>query len=499
MKIDRTHNPEDAESLRQATLDTFPFYIMLIDADHKILLANKAVSKDFGLPPEQLIGGYCPSVIHGLDHPYPGCPLEEAVEKGQPVEREFHDPESGQWTRTAVYPASGLKEEGRPVFLHLAINITKQKQVENDIKRTYDIQAVTNAILHLSLEDISLEEILKRAVDLVLSIKWLALESRGGIFLVENESNILVMKAENNLDGPVKRACAQVPFGKCLCGRAALTQETIFADHIDERHEILYEDISPHGHYCVPILFAGKTLGVIVTYIKEGHTFAESEKDFLTAIANTLAGVIMRKRAEQELGQNYIRLQRALDATIQSMATASELRDPYTAGHQQRVTLLACAIAREMGLAEEKLAGLRAAGIVHDIGKLNIPSEILSKPGRLTEIEFNLIKTHSQAGYDILKPIDFGYPVANIVLEHHERMDGSGYPSGLKGGEILLESRILSIADVVEAITSDRPYRPGFGIEKALKEITDNRGKLYDSHAVDACLKLFNEKDYKFS
>jgi HD-GYP domain-containing protein (c-di-GMP phosphodiesterase class II) len=149
-----------------------------------------------------------------------------------------------------------------------------------------------------------------------------------------------------------------------------------------------------------------------------------------------------------------------------------------------------------MNLTQDQQDGLRLAGIVHDIGKISIPSEILSKPGKLTEIEYRLIKIHPESGYDILKDIEFTYPVAEIVLQHHERINGSGYPKGLKGAEILLEARVLAVADVVEAMASHRPYRPALGIEKALEEISQNRGVIYDPEAVDACLKLFREKGY---
>ena len=180
------------------------------------------------------------------------------------------------------------------------------------------------------------------------------------------------------------------------------------------------------------------------------------------------------------------------------MALTIETRDPYTAGHQRRVADLARAIAKERGFPRDKITGIRMAGVLHDIGKIAIPSGILSKPGRLNGTESDLIKNHSKVGYDILKPIKFPWPVAKIVLQHHERMDGSGYPQGLSGEDILPEARILGVADVVEAMASHRPYRPAFGINKALEEISNNRGKLYDAEVVDACLKLFKDKGFKF-
>jgi len=205
-----------------------------------------------------------------------------------------------------------------------------------------------------------------------------------------------------------------------------------------------------------------------------------------------------RKRVEEELRQSYEKLRRTLEGTVHALASTAEKRDPYTAGHQQRVTRLACAMAQEMGVPEEQIEGIRVAGTLHDIGKIYVPAEILNKPGRLTEMEMGLIKTHPQVGYDILKTIEFPWPVAQIVLQHHERMDGFGYPQRLSGEEILLEPRILAVADVVEAMSSHRPYRPAHGIDKALEEISQNRDVLYDPEVVDACLKLFTEKGFKF-
>ena len=205
-----------------------------------------------------------------------------------------------------------------------------------------------------------------------------------------------------------------------------------------------------------------------------------------------------RKRAEEELKKSYQKLQSLLEEIVHVLATAVEMRDPYTAGHQRRVAVLASAIAGKMSLPKEQRKGLRLAAIIHDIGKIYVPAEILSRPGSLTDIEFGLIKIHPQAGYDLLKPIEFPWPVAQIVLQHHERIDGSGFPQGLKGEDILLEARILAVADVVEAMSSHRPYRPAHGIESTLEEISQNKGVLYDPRVADACLEVFAGKEFKF-
>jgi PAS domain S-box-containing protein/putative nucleotidyltransferase with HDIG domain len=238
---------------------------------------------------------------------------------------------------------------------------------------------------------------------------------------------------------------------------------------------------------------------------KDGTLFPVSISGSSVLISGQIKGKIIlyqditqRKQTEQQVKQGYEKLQRTMEATIYTISKIIETRDPYTAGHQNTVSQLAVAIAQEMKLPEDKIEGIRIAALVHDIGKINIPAEILSKPSKLNEMEFSLIKNHPKVGYDILRKIDFSWPVAKIVLQHHEKIDGSGYPQGLKGEKILLEAKIIGVADVVEAMSSHRPYRPSLGIDKALEEISQNKGILYDPEVVDVCLKLLKEKDFKF-
>jgi len=205
-----------------------------------------------------------------------------------------------------------------------------------------------------------------------------------------------------------------------------------------------------------------------------------------------------RKAAEESLRQSYQVLQNTMNGVIQAMSVTVEKRDPYTAGHQKRATTLAVSIATEMGLSEDEIKGIEMAGLIHDIGKISVPADILSKPGRLNSAEFQLIRRHPHVAYEILQEIDFPWPVDKIVLQHHERVDGSGYPLGLTGDETLLEARILAVADVVETVASHRPYRPGLGLDTAISEVKQNRGSLFDPGAVDACLSLLEEKRFQF-
>ena len=205
-----------------------------------------------------------------------------------------------------------------------------------------------------------------------------------------------------------------------------------------------------------------------------------------------------RKAAEKKLQHSYQDLQNAMSNVIQAMSVTVEKRDPYTASHQKRATDLAISIAAEMGLSEDEIKGIEMAGLIHDIGKISIPADILSKPGQLNTVEYELIRRHPHVAYEILKEIDLPWPVDKIVLQHHERMDGSGYPFGLTGEETIQGARILAVADVVETMASHRPYRAGLGLDKAISEIKENRGDLFDPMAVDACLSLFEENRFQF-
>ncbi len=205
-----------------------------------------------------------------------------------------------------------------------------------------------------------------------------------------------------------------------------------------------------------------------------------------------------RQAAEKRLQQSNQVLQKTMNGVIQAMSVTVEQRDPYTAGHQKRATNLAVSIATEMGLSEDRIKGIEMAGLIHDIGKISIPVGILSKPGRLNSAEFELIRRHPVVAYEILREIDFPWPVDTIVLQHHERVNGSGYPLGISGDETFLEARILAVADVVETVASHRPYRPGLGLDMALSEIKENRGTLFDPVPVDACLMLFEENRFQF-
>ncbi|MHB0927085.1 MAG: HD domain-containing phosphohydrolase [Gallionellaceae bacterium] len=327
----------------------------------------------------------------------------------------------------------------------------------------------------------------------------------------ENKSIKIMARAghdEGYLDA-MQLTWAETEHGMGVSGRAVRNGKTQLCQDIANDPQYLpWRDEALKRGYAASItlpLTNGEVFGILHVYSAVVNDFTPSEVALLEEMAGDLAfGVrTLHTRHERDLAQDKVQqqlaqLQDSLEDTMRAIAAIVEMRDPYTAGHQVRVADLAAAIARQMGLSEEHAHVIHLTGTVHDLGKINVPAEILSKPGKLTDLEFGLIKVHPQAGYDILKGIDFPWPIAQMVLQHHERLDGSGYPQGLKGEDILLEARILAVADVVEAISAHRPYRAGLGIEVAMEEITKNRGIFYDPQAVDACVALFREQGYSF-
>ena len=241
--------------------------------------------------------------------------------------------------------------------------------------------------------------------------------------------------------------------------------------------------------------------GVILKMRNEEKTKDQLVKE-LQKMREKVAGLEEVKfkynQVDKKLKQSYKKLQKIIEGTANIITKVVETRDPYSIGHQQRVSKLATAIAREMKLPQDKIEGTKIASLVHDIGKVNLPTEIISKPSKLIEVEFNLIKNYPKVGYDILKKVDFPWPIAEIVLQHQEKIDGSGYPRGLKGDEICIEAKILGVANVVEAMSSYKSYRPALSIDEALVEISNNKNILFDPEVVDTCIKLFKEKGFKF-
>lgn len=329
---------------------------------------------------------------------------------------------------------------------------------------------------------------------LVENEKWLAttLDSIGDAVLTTDE------RGRVKFLNPAARRVLGCEESKAL----GKDLSTIFALYNEKGENIapdLVRTILEHGHTVTSTdthtLVAGPHREVPVN-MSHALIVAEGGKPHGTVLV--LHDITERREAEHALQKSVSQLKTSLEETVNALAVTSEKRDPYTAGHQQRVSQLACAMARELGLSTERIEGIRVSAILHDLGKIYVPAEILAKPARLTQMEMGIMKTHPEVGFDILKNIPFPWPVAKVVLQHHERMDGSGYPNGLTGKDISREARIIAVADVVEAMSSHRPYRAALGIERALEEIAKNRERLYDADCVDVCLVLFQSKGFQF-
>ncbi len=408
--------------------------------------------------------------------------------------------------------ASPIFKDGKVIgTISFARDITERRQAENAIQHANralaTLSAVNRTLVHAASEDELLQSICQAIVrqrgyrlawvgyvqqDAAKSIKFMAYASYNGTY-----------------PDTMQPTWADEGQGMGPSGRAVRSGTTQTCQDIanDPHYHPWREEALRRGYLSsIALPLADKEVfGVLTVYAEEMNAFNPDEISLLEEMAGDMAfGVrALHFRHERDLAlqqnqQHLVQLQDSLEDTVRAIASIVEMRDPYTAGHQIRVADLAMAIAKQMGLPAEQIHGVHLAGVVHDLGKIKIPAEILSKPGRITDIEHSLIKTHSQAGYDILKGVDFPWPIAQMVLQHHERLDGSGYPQGLQGDAILLEARILSVADVVEAMSSHRPYRPGLGVEAALAEIIRQRGSHFEPAVVDACLALFREHGYSF-
>lgn len=702
-----------AERDIRSVIDGLPFYVMLVDEDHCIVLANKALEKAIGKKAEDIKGGYCPSLVHGTDGPFPGCPLEEAVSRRGSVTRETYDARTQRWMLAAIYPTALETVAGKKVYYHTALDITEQKTtsealglsleryrliVENsndgicitdlrgnilganenmcrmtgwspdqivaqnisDISRMDDpdvfvasmremtggtktvfegqlvckdghvmpvevsaavISAEGQGLAHAFIRDISerktSENALRQAeakfrsfadhshdweywvnderteivymspsceritgykpkdfaadVDLLSKIvypedrakyeehvnaslghesdgeadfrvirrdgtlRWLAHTCHG----VVDSSGVSRGRRVSNRDITARKELEEaaalrelqlrqiidlVPHmiyvndweGRFILANKATavaystTPEKLLrkkcADvHLEknELEKIIEEDREVMTEGCakeIPEFIFTDASGrqKIMQKAKVPFKYLGPEGEQTYAVLGVSVDITDLKRAEKKAAKNLERLTEAFHGMITALAATVETRDPYTARHQSRVQQLATAIAGELKLTDDQIDSLSMAAMVHDIGKIYVPAEILNKPGRLTDIEFTLIKSHVDAGYRILKDIKFRDPVADIVRQHHERLDGSGYPQGLRADQILKEAKIIAVADVVEAMSSDRPYRPALGVEATLDEIEKNSGILYDPDFVAICLKLFRENKFEF-
>ena len=397
-----------------------------------------------------------------------------------------------------------LEEKVKERTSELIAEVAQRIKAEESIEHLNSVLRALRNVNQLITKENDSDKLLKGACDTMTDTRgfrsaWIA--------LIDDDGKLL-FTAESGFGKAFLPMLEQLQRGELPeCGRHVIKRPGLFMkDSSTECVDCpLAETLDGKMIVVARLEHGNKTYGILAVYLpydilpdmEEQSLFQELVDDIAFGLHKIELGE-QRKKAEENLVKSYESLKKTLNDAINTMVKIVEIRDPYTAGHQHRVADLATAIAGEMKLEDIRIDQIRTAAVIHDIGKIHIPSDILSKPGRLSDIEFSLIKTHAQNGYDIVNGMNFPGIVAQAVLQHHERLDGSGYPNQLKGKDTLLEAKILAVADVIEAMASHRPYRPALGIDKALDEISKNKGRLYDPDVVDACLELFGVRKFEF-
>lgn len=506
--------------LRKQILEASGEGIFGVDTEGRATFINPAGVKMLQWTEDEVLGQSMHALHHhtradGSAYPDEECPIYAAYRDGV-VHREddevFWRKDGSsfpvEYVSTPVRDERGNLAGAVVSFIDISERRTREQALAHAVRALRTLSTINQGLVHAVDEPQLLQKVCQGIVE------------RGGYRMAwvgyaddNPEQTVTPMAQAGVEEGYLSRlglTWADTERGQGPTGRAIRTGEAqLVRDiHTDPGYALWRELAEAHGYassYTYPLTVAGRRVGALCIYAAETDAFDEGELSLLAELGEDLAYGIetLRTRIERDrITYAHVHhaeiLQQSLEDSLRAIAYTVEMRDPYTAGHERRVGELAVAIAEEMKLSESRIKGIRLAATVHDLGKINIPAEILSKPGKLSDIEFMLIQTHPMAGYDILKNVEFPWPIAEIVLQHHEKMDGSGYPQGLKGEETLLESRIMTVADVVEAMTSHRPYRPSLGIEVALNEIERGKGSAYDLTVAEACLNLFREGRFSF-
>ena len=490
-----------SENLFRNYLEYAPDGVYMSDVKGTFLYGNRKCEEILGYRREELIGkNFLELNILSEKSLNKAAELLQENMKGNPTGPDELDLISKEGRIIPVeINTSVVQRMGEGIILAFVRDITGRKQAEEDLSLHV---TRTQALLDLHLMATESQQTI---IDFVLEAAQKACRSQFSFIGLMDETESFMTIHAWSKDAMAQCSSVDKPI------HFPISEAGVWGDCVRQRKPVTINDYGgpwpskkgyPEGH--VPIrcflsvpIFDGNKIVAVASVANKKEPYKEDDVNALISLGNNMWEIMRHKTSEAKIQQTLEGLRKAFGVTIQVMVSAIEMRDPYTAGHQLRVADLARSIATEMGLDMDKIEGIRMAGSIHDIGKLSIPSELLSKPTKLTNLEFSLIKEHSQSGYDMLKDVESPWPLAQIVYQHHERMDGSGYPRNLKGDEILMEARIMAVADVVEAMASHRPYRPGLGIDAALAEIEKNKGIFYDNAVAGACLKLFREKGYQ--
>ena len=500
-----------ANAHRDGLLKSMIDGLCVFDLQGNVIDVNRSFLEMIDLKREEICGSPLIQVFSTMVEPTELEKISLLIKQlvaGTPVEPQeiLATTKNGTEITLSLAPSVVMDAQNNPITLFATLrNITEQKQAEETVKRRLQFEEtvarISSRLINFSDVDSTINATLADIGMLTQASRVYTFRLHENGATMDNTHEWCAEGVDSQISNLQNLPCDMFEWWmtKLNKGEVIHIKATSHMPAEAKAEKEILESRDIKSALILPL----KIDGVLAGFIGCDNVIATGEWNdedlaFLRVSSEVLGNALARYQSRQDLEQSLQGLQKSLDGTIAAIAIIVESRDPYTSGHQQRVTTLACTIAREMGLAENRIDGIRMAATIHDIGKISVPSEILSKPGKLGETEFELIKRHPQVGYDILKEVKFPCQVARIVLQHHERMDGSGYPAGLSGENILLEARILSVADVVEAIASHRPYRPALGIDEALAEISLNKEILYDPEVVDACLRLFADKGFVF-
>jgi PAS domain S-box-containing protein len=497
---DVTEQRELQQRLRmlQVALDGVADCAFMMERD-RIVQCNDGACRSLGYSKDELNS----KSVFDIDPLLTPQRLQELIETSQEKDRVVF--ESAHRARDGrVFPVevevSPFQFDGRNLAMVLTRDISERRKNEEALRRLnrtlLTLSSGNEALVRAGSE----AELLDRMCNILVEV--------GGhrvVWIQLNRSpndREMFPAAVASVDGFIPLAADRSPGGNALAdalagGKPELIQDIYFDALSSECRADLLKAGCRSG-LVLPLLASSGLIGALSIFAESMDAFDKAELGLLKELADDLAFGIQAQRTHRAQQLAVARLQQTMEATIVALANTLELRDPYTAGHQRRVAILAKAIALRIGIDAERAEAIYLAGMIHDIGKIYVPSEVLTRPGRLTPLEFSLVQTHVEAGYGILQPIEFPWPLADIVHQHHERLDGSGYPRGIRDGEIMLDARILAVADVVEAMSAHRPYRPGLGIDAALAEIESGKDRLYDAAVVDGCIALFRDDAFKF-